>query len=115
MKKLGLIFIVISLASCVLNKPHEHVKIIDEGSNISLQKASFLSLKNSYGIILNIQKDHMDYFKTMINLYNSFQNFANNTNKNGVLVINADNEYSMRIKSKCKKVNRQKKKSAVFK
>ncbi len=65
---------------------------------------SFLSLKSSYAIILNIQKDHMDYFKTIINLYNSFQKFANNTNKNGFLLINADDKLSNKINCACNKV-----------
>lgn len=65
---------------------------------------SFLSLNNSYAVVLNIQKDHMDYFKTMNNLYNSFQKFINNTNKNGIVVINADEECEKRVVCRCGKV-----------
>lgn len=65
---------------------------------------SFLSLKNSYAIILNIQKDHMDYFKTMVNLYNSFQKFANNTNKNGFVIVNGDDEKCNKIVAPCTKI-----------
>lgn len=65
---------------------------------------SFLALRNSYALVLNIQKDHMDYFKNMINLYNSFQKFANNTNKNGFLVINADDDLANKLGCSCKKL-----------
>ena len=54
-------------------------------------KDSFLHLKNDISIILNEDADHLDYFKNEVNYYKSFQNFANNTKKNGVLIINNDN------------------------
>ncbi len=57
-------------------------------------KDSFLSIKNqAISCVLNVQEDHMDYFKTKNNLQKSFQIFIKNTNKNGICVINADDEY----------------------
>lgn len=60
---------------------------------------SFLSLKSYYSIVLNVQKDHMDYFKNMSNLQKSFEKFAKNTNNNGFLVINADDENCKKLKT----------------
>ena len=58
---------------------------------------SFLTLKSYYSVILNIQKDHMDYFKNMHNLQKSFDNFAKNTNNGGFLIVNADDKLSKKL------------------
>jgi len=51
---------------------------------------SFLNLKSDVSVILNVQEDHMDYFKTFSNLKKSFTKFANKTKKGGLVVFNAD-------------------------
>ena len=51
---------------------------------------SFLQLKSYVSVVLNIQKDHMDYFKTMANLKKSFKKFASLTSPNGYVISNAD-------------------------
>ncbi|MBQ8908749.1 MAG: UDP-N-acetylmuramate--L-alanine ligase [Clostridia bacterium] len=51
-------------------------------------KDSFLALKPFISVVLNIESDHMDYFKNLDNLYNSFKKFAKNTQKYGFCVIN---------------------------
>lgn len=48
-------------------------------------KDSFLTLKNYISVVLNIEEDHMDYFKNKDNLYKSFYKFIKNTQKNGFL------------------------------
>ena len=53
---------------------------------------SFLSLKSDVGVILNIQKDHLDYFKNLSNIKKSFAKFAHNTKKDGLIVYCADDE-----------------------
>ena len=50
---------------------------------------SFLDLSPTDGIILNIDYDHPDYFKSMNQIKNSFQAFAD---RSGRVFINADNE-----------------------
>jgi len=64
-------------------------------------KDSFLSLASDYSVILNIQKDHMDYFKNMDNLQNSFEKFAKNTKQRGFVVANFDDENCKKIDNKC--------------
>lgn len=49
---------------------------------------SFLKFYPYVGIILNIDKDHTDYFKTMEQMETSFHRFAGNIAKDGCLVIN---------------------------
>ena len=53
-------------------------------------KDSFLSLKSDISVILNIEPDHLDYFKTVDNLQKSFEKFAKNTKKYGFLVKNSN-------------------------
>lgn len=60
-------------------------------------KDSFLSLSSDASVILNIQKDHMDYFKNMVNLQNSFEKFAKNTKLSGCCVANFDDENCTKI------------------
>lgn len=53
---------------------------------------SFLCFKGNSTVALNIEADHMDYFKTFDNLKNSFYKYLNNTKINGYNVINIDDE-----------------------
>ena len=64
---------------------------------------TFLHLNPDVAIILNIDEDHLDYFKTMENLISSFSKFAANTTK--CLIINGDDENSqLAVKGISKKV-----------
>ena len=63
-------------------------------------KDSFLSLESDVGVVLNEDPDHLDYFKTKENYYKSFEKFAKNTKKSGVLVVNYDDPFSRRLKSR---------------
>lgn len=49
---------------------------------------SFLKFNPLVGIILNIEADHLDYFKTFDNVKKSFHKFAGRIPKNGMLIIN---------------------------
>ncbi len=51
---------------------------------------SFLSFYPKHSIILNIDAEHLDYFKTLENERASFHKFAGNTAEDGVLVINGE-------------------------
>lgn len=51
---------------------------------------SFLKFNPHSAIILNIDEDHLDYFKDLDHIYKAFKNFANLIPKDGVLVINKD-------------------------
>ena len=51
---------------------------------------SFLKFNPKAEIILNIDNDHLDYFKSFDNIKNAFVKYVNLLPKDGVLVLNAD-------------------------
>lgn len=51
---------------------------------------SFLSLFPKIGIILNIEEDHLDFFKDIHDIRASFRKFAQRIPADGTLIINAD-------------------------
>ena len=53
---------------------------------------SFLQFKPLIGVILNVESDHLDYFKTLENIRRSFHAFAQRIPENGLLVINQEIE-----------------------
>lgn len=53
---------------------------------------SFLKFHPTAGIILNIEADHLDFFKDINDIRASFQKFAKLIPENGVLVINSNIE-----------------------
>lgn len=63
-------------------------------------KDTFLQLKPAIAVILNIDCDHMDYFKTMDNLILSFKRFIGLSSK--LAIINGDNQYCKEIIADCK-------------
>ena len=51
---------------------------------------SFLQFYPTVGIILNIEEDHMDFFKDLSDIRRSFRRFAELIPAHGTLIINAD-------------------------
>lgn len=51
---------------------------------------SFLSLSPTIGLILNIEEDHLDFFKDLADIRSSFRKFAELIPGDGCLIINAD-------------------------
>lgn len=51
---------------------------------------SFLSFYPRYGIILNIDADHLDFFKDLDDIRSSFHRFAKLLPEDGALIINGD-------------------------
>lgn len=51
---------------------------------------SFLQFFPTAGVILNIEEDHMDFFKDIDDIRHSFKEFAKKIPAHGTLVINAD-------------------------
>ncbi len=54
----------------------------------------FLNLSVDTAVILNVDEDHLDYFKNLDNIIKSFHKFCENTTK--TIIINGDDENSMR-------------------
>lgn len=53
---------------------------------------SFLNFYPYIGIILNMEEDHLDFFKDINHIRKSFTAFAKNISKDGALIINGDIE-----------------------
>lgn len=51
---------------------------------------SFLNFRPKYSVILNIEAEHLDFFKDIQDIRNSFHLFAKNTLENGAIIINGD-------------------------
>ena len=54
---------------------------------------SFLNLKPSIGVILNIDSDHLDYFKDMDHIVKSFRTFVEQIGDEGTIVAYGDNPF----------------------
>lgn len=57
----------------------------------------FLNLAVDTAVILNVDEDHLDYFKNLDNIIRSFRKFCENTTK--TIIINGDDENSMKAVS----------------
>lgn len=69
---------------------------------------SFLSLESDVSVVLNIQKDHLDYFKNLRNLKKSFRKFTLNTKKKGLVVYCSDDKninFKINRRSVCYSIN----------
>ena len=53
---------------------------------------SFLQFRPMIGVILNVERDHLDYFKTLENIRHSFHAFAQRVPENGLVVISCSIE-----------------------
>ena len=51
---------------------------------------SFLNLRPKYSIILNVEAEHLDFFKDLDDIRHSFRKFAGNTLADGATIINGE-------------------------
>ena len=54
---------------------------------------SFLQLRPSIGVILNIDSDHLDYFKDMDHIVKSFSTFVEQIPEGGIIIAFGDNPF----------------------
>ena len=66
---------------------------------------SYHSFKPYINIILNIDNDHLDFFKNLDNIIESFAVFATKTVEGGALVINGDMPYTDIVRDRVKDRN----------
>ncbi len=59
---------------------------------------SFLHFHQKSAIVLNIDADHLDYFKNVENIQASFQKYVSNLPSDGILVLNADDKRVLALK-----------------
>ena len=65
-------------------------------------KGNFLKFFPNTEVILNIDNDHLDYYKTFENIVKTFKDFSLLLDENGLLVTNADDENCLKLKEYCK-------------
>ncbi|NLX63232.1 MAG: UDP-N-acetylmuramate--L-alanine ligase [Clostridiaceae bacterium] len=53
-------------------------------------KNSFLKFRPSLAIVLNIEADHLDFFKDIDSIRNSFEKFLGNVREPGTIILNID-------------------------
>jgi len=61
-------------------------------------KANFLKSVPNAEVILNIDNDHLDFYKTFDNIVKTFEEFASLLEEGGVLVTNADDPNCLKLK-----------------
>ncbi len=64
---------------------------------------SFLHFYPESAVILNIDSDHLDFFKDLDNIKDSFLKFTQNINDNGLVIINGDDINCKHIIDNCTK------------
>ena len=62
-------------------------------------KGNFLKFVPNTAIILNMDNDHLDYYKTFDNIVKTFNEFAKNVDEGGLLVTNADDPNCYNLKN----------------
>ena len=65
---------------------------------------SFLTLSPHCAIILNIEEDHLDYYKDINHIISSFNKFADKIDSNGYLVINNDDTNCANVSSQASRI-----------
>ena len=63
---------------------------------------SYLNFKQKSAIVLNIDNDHLDYFKNLDNIKKSFYEYVSHLPSDGYLVINNDDDNSNHLKEHTK-------------
>ena len=72
---------------------------VGEGDTIILESCEYCNSFHSFfptvAVILNVEADHLDFFKDLEDVENSFRKFASLVPENGFVIANADDEGAM--------------------
>ena len=72
---------------------------VGEGDTIILESCEYCNSFHSFfptvAVILNVEADHLDFFKDLEDVENSFRKFASLVPENGHIIVNADDEGAM--------------------
>ncbi len=77
----------------ILSAIHGNLRV--GGSDLFISEAceytnSFLNFRPKYSIILNVEAEHLDFFKDLNDIRHSFREFASNTAADGATIINGE-------------------------
>lgn len=70
---------------------------------------SFLNFPGDTSVILNIEEDHLDYFKDLDDIKDSFIKFISITHENGNLIVNADSDNVIDVLNKSTEIIQKRK------
>jgi UDP-N-acetylmuramate--alanine ligase len=65
---------------------------------------AFLNYSPSIAIITNIDKEHLDTYKNLPDIKNTFLQFLSNVKSNGIVIINKDNENCFLLKERINRI-----------
>jgi len=72
---------------------------VGQGETIILESCEYCNSFHSFfptvAVILNVEADHLDFFKDLEDVENSFRKFASLVPENGHIIVNADDEGAM--------------------
>ncbi len=69
-------------------------------------KDAFLNYSPAFAIVTNIDKEHLDYFKNINEIKNSFLNFFRRVKKGGIIILNRDDAMLYSLKRKIDKLSK---------
>lgn len=65
-------------------------------------KANILKYRPSMAIVLNIDEDHLDFFKSIAHITDTFREFVDNLTEKDVLIANTDDEHVRSLSMTCR-------------
>ena len=70
-------------------------------------RESFLKFSTDVGVILNIDKDHLDYYRDLEHIKSTFSKYVGNVSKEGALIFCGDDEniYDVLKHVKCRTIS----------
>ena len=71
-------------------------------------RASFLNYYPSVILITNIDREHLDFYKDLNEIKNTYLKFVSNIQNDGILVLNRDDKNVFSLKSKFEKITKAK-------
>ncbi len=77
-------------------------------------KAAFLNYSPTFTIITNIDKEHLDFYKSFENVEKSFLKFIGNMKLGGTLFVNKDNGNLLKLKKEIERAAREKSVNVVW-
>jgi len=66
---------------------------------------SFLNLRKKYSILLNIERDHLDYYSGIDDIKQAFADFMETTDHRGFAVVNGDSAHVQEVRKKASSVS----------
>ncbi len=77
-------------------------------------KAAFLNYSPTFVVLTNIDKEHLDFYKSFENVERTFLKFIDGMKLGGTLIVNKDNENLWRIRKEIERLARKKAANVIW-